>query len=175
MDGPFNLTVGASFALHLAPSLYSSLGSIAASSSHSQVKYLAQHISIQWITFIIGLYPLLGVTGLKIATGWWGRIPLCSSQSPARCPCSPPSPPAVNAAVHAVIDWNIWRGYKFYTRRMILAGRRPHLLTVKRIPKDKDPMSVYMFQEDDNFYITIGFDQLLHALTILACLYYYRV
>jgi len=53
----------------------------------------------------------------------------------------------INALAHAVIDWNVWRGYKWIRRR-------------------EDPVT-FKYWEDHLFYTTIGFDQMLHLLTIV--------
>lgn len=83
----------------------------------------------------------------------------------------------LNALLHAVIDWNIWRGYKMYISRkyekeneeidrenevllkahhMLKIGSPP-TLRERRRPED------YEFWADHWFYTTIGFDQFLHA------------
>ena len=56
----------------------------------------------------------------------------------------------VNAAIHGVIDWNIWKMYKAFVK--------------SRFP---DATADYKYWEDHWFYATIGLDQLLHALTII--------
>ena len=62
-----------------------------------------------------------------------------------------------NAAIHGVIDWNIWRLYK--------------LSVAKRFPefnwKDPKQASTYDYWNDSWFYHTIGLDQLLHGLTLV--------
>lgn len=61
----------------------------------------------------------------------------------------------VNAIIHGVIDWNIWKGYKYFA--------------TKRAAKLAVPES-YAYWEDHWFYTTIGLDQFLHAATILGLL-----
>lgn len=56
-----------------------------------------------------------------------------------------------NAAVHGVIDWNLWRFYK--------------LSVIKRFPDAT--AENFKFWEDHLFFTTIGFDQLLHGLTLV--------
>lgn len=56
-----------------------------------------------------------------------------------------------NAAIHGVIDWYIWRFYK-----LSVAWRFPDA-TVNN----------FKFWEDHLFFTTIGFDQLLHGLTLV--------
>lgn len=55
----------------------------------------------------------------------------------------------LNCAVHGIIDWYIWRAYKYSV--------------LKRFP---DAGVDYKYYEDHLFYSTIGFDQLLHGLTL---------
>lgn len=55
-----------------------------------------------------------------------------------------------NALIHMVIDRNIWNGYKFLRRK-----------------EDKD---TFKYWEDGLFYWTIGFDQLLHVVTLVVLL-----
>lgn len=58
-----------------------------------------------------------------------------------------------NGTIHAVIDWMIWRNYK---RRVMI-----------RFPSFESRRD-FQFWKDSEFYSTIGFDQLLHVLTIVA-------
>jgi hypothetical protein len=57
----------------------------------------------------------------------------------------------INIVIHGLIDWNIWNVYKYWV------GRR---LGTKRLDG-------FRYWEDHLFYVTIGFDQLLHALTLV--------
>lgn len=65
----------------------------------------------------------------------------------------------LNCAIHAVIDWNIWTYYKYS-----VVWRNPTipLETLK---------SSYKYWEDKWFYINLGFDQLLHGLTLVFVYY----
>jgi Protein of unknown function (DUF3307) len=65
-----------------------------------------------------------------------------------------------NAAIHGVIDWNIWRLYKAYAYKRIKQNPQHPLLT-------GNPAEPWKYWEDHMFYTTIGFDQLLHGLTIV--------
>lgn len=96
-----------------------------------------------------------------------------------------------NALIHGVIDWYIWRGYKlsvFYRRDKLIPkekydewGYKPEDLTLadyKEMIKSKDfsedteemlyLKTEFKFWEDHWFGMTLGFDQLLHAITIAA-------
>lgn len=75
----------------------------------------------------------------------------------------------LNCMVHGVIDWNIWRGYKYFVGTRLYdkegndwkspdQGRPCH-----RLMSDAGE---WQYWEDHWFYATIGLDQLLHFLTI---------
>lgn len=58
-----------------------------------------------------------------------------------------------NAVIHGIIDRNIWNLYK---------------LSVKaRFGLDEKSGKDFKYYEDHMFYTTIGFDQLLHSVTLL--------
>lgn len=59
-----------------------------------------------------------------------------------------------------LIDWNIWRGYKRWVRR-------------SNLEKDFD-INKYEYWKDRLFYTTIGFDQFLHYITIIALYDYFK-
>lgn len=64
---------------------------------------------------------------------------------------------AVVAIVHGVIDWYIWRGYKWYRMRGL---------------RHADSAASFRWWEDGLFFTVIGFDQLLHGLTIIVAYYF---
>jgi hypothetical protein len=76
-----------------------------------------------------------------------------------------------NAAVHGVIDWNIWRGYKYLVMKRIYD--KDGNLYVYGVSEGKPHHSLmsdageWRFWEDHFFYSTIGLDQLLHAVTLI--------
>ncbi len=55
-----------------------------------------------------------------------------------------------NALVHAAIDWNVWRTFK------------------RHVAKEKQ--DDYKWWEDSRFWKVVGFDQLLHGLTLVIAL-----
>ena len=63
-----------------------------------------------------------------------------------------------NAAIHALIDWNIWRGYKWYVLRKF---------TDENGEVAVSDAQAFHYWEDHWFYATIGLDQFLHGATIL--------
>jgi hypothetical protein len=66
-----------------------------------------------------------------------------------------------NTIIHGIIDWNIWRLYKAYVHAAIRKNPKHPLFT----DGTEEP---WKYWEDHWFYTTIGFDQLLHTLTIVA-------
>lgn len=61
----------------------------------------------------------------------------------------------INTAIHGLIDWNIWR---LYVKSVI--WRRSRDGSFKLVDNQ------YPYWEDPVFYATIGFDQMLHFLTL---------
>lgn len=61
-----------------------------------------------------------------------------------------------NAAIHGIIDWNIWRIYKrtVYLRHRIMFPGKVAIMDFK-------------YWEDSLFYIFIGLDQFLHGITLI--------
>lgn len=65
-----------------------------------------------------------------------------------------------NTIIHGFIDWNIWRLYKLYAYKEIEKNPKHPLLT-------GNILEPWQYWNDHWFYTTIGFDQLLHGLTIV--------
>lgn len=57
----------------------------------------------------------------------------------------------MNTMLHGCIDWNIWRGYKYFRRH--------------------EDIKTFPWWEDHWFFVTIGADQLLHGISILFALW----
>jgi len=66
-----------------------------------------------------------------------------------------------NAAIHGLIDWNIWKLYKISV-----------FLRSKRFNPKQVPIKDFKFWEDSLFYMFIGIDQFLHMSTIIGLLIY---
>lgn len=71
-----------------------------------------------------------------------------------------------NMLIHAAIDWNIWKGYKFYlfykTKREGGWQNDQEIIDhLKLIKKER------LYAEDPIFYAFIGFDRFLHVSTII--------
>jgi len=62
-----------------------------------------------------------------------------------------------NALIHGIIDKNIWNLYK-----LSVLWRCPEFAKIST-----EDQAAFPFWEDHLFYATIGFDQLLHALTLI--------
>lgn len=108
---------------------------------------LLQHIGIQFAMFLILLMPFVG---FKFAYAF----------------------ALFNAIIHGVIDWNIWRLYKLSVlKRLYDDEGNDYIPNVSKTGPNHSLMSdskVWQYQEDHWFYATIGLDQLLHAITIIA-------
>lgn len=100
----------------------------------SEPSYLAAHLLIQFMAF------LLVVAFISPGMAVWFSF--------------------ANAAIHGVIDWNLWRLYKLYAYTVIKKNPQHPLLT-------GNPAEPWKYWEDHWFYTTIGFDQLLHGLTLV--------
>jgi hypothetical protein len=75
----------------------------------------------------------------------------------------------LNSLIHGVIDWNIWRLYKASAYYRI--KKEADAFTISQEEKNKwmaESGKNWQYWNDHLFYTTIGFDQLLHGLTILA-------
>ena len=67
----------------------------------------------------------------------------------------------LNGIVHGIIDWNIWKGYKWTVKKW-LKNNPDHVDTI-----NFKEIGVWKYWDDHVFYSTIGLDQLLHTLTIV--------
>lgn len=91
----------------------------------------------------------------------------------------------INALCHAIIDRNIWNLYKIYAANVIQTKierdlshvSEEFLLDWNSFPTKKEEFvrtkakyysENFKYWEDHWFYATIGFDQLLHALTLIV-------
>lgn len=95
------------------------------------VKWLAAHIGIHFITFFAAC--LLFLSPEQAALMAFG-----------------------NAALHGLIDWNLWR---FYKRTVV--WRNPDV-PVEELKKN------YKWWEDFVFIVALGLDQMLHYLSIVT-------
>jgi len=123
----------------------------------SEWRWLASHLLIQFSFFLFGM-------------GIWSFFMFV------------PAPailviPVLNTIVHGIIDWNIWRLYKLSAHRRISKTARIEALGEvdwnvpfhERFKKHYDlGVKNWQYYNDHWFYSTIGLDQLLHALTIIA-------
>lgn len=114
----------------------------------SEPGYLAAHLAIQFLAF------LLVVAFISPDKAVWFSF--------------------VNATIHGVIDWNLWRAYKSWTgvrieHRVDCSVREALGAGVELDPTlvRDDLVKNFKYWEDHLFYTTIGFDQLLHGLTLV--------
>lgn len=118
----------------------------------SEFKWLFRHLTIQWLFFAFGLVYFTGpIIAIAFAT--------------------------LNCVVHGIIDWNIWNGYKLFTHKRLMseAGQAAYMNGNLNIPYEErtktkydEKLAAFKYWEDHWFYSTIGFDQLLHGLTIIG-------
>ncbi len=102
---------------------------------------LLQHIGIQWLVMVFSLSFCVKIN-LACELG------------------------TLNAVVHGIIDWNIWRLYKWSAYYRIKKGIDKHLQLSYEGPIKQEQQWIYY--EDHWFYATIGLDQLLHSLTLIV-------
>jgi hypothetical protein len=108
---------------------------------------LLQHLAIQFACFLLFLTPIIGFAEAGLFA-------------------------LLNALVHGVIDWYIWRGYKWSVMyRLYDDEGNSYKPGVSKTGPNHSLMSdskVWKFWEDHWFFATIGLDQLLHTLTIIT-------
>jgi len=80
----------------------------------------------------------------------------------------------LNAAIHGVVDWHIWRLYKLLVINRTKEADGAHPLWDEYIRDNKTHVKEWKFWDDHWFYTTIGFDQLLHIGTIVFLLDYLK-
>jgi hypothetical protein len=70
----------------------------------------------------------------------------------------------LNAAIHGIIDWNIWRLYKLNVHYRIKKDAAQY-----GNPQEAYDLKVkgWQYWEDHYFYATIGLDQGLHSITLV--------
>ena len=122
----------------------------------SEWRWLAKHLLIQYSFFLFGL----GLFSLFAPISASAIILI----------------PILNTIVHGIIDWNIWKAYKLSAH--IRIKKSAHNETIANpdwnIPFENRFKEAYdkgvkgwQYWNDHWFYTTIGFDQLLHSLTII--------
>lgn len=67
----------------------------------------------------------------------------------------------LNALIHGLIDWNIWKLYKYSVLKRSKNGSSLGIWDVGT------ELANFKYWEDHLFYTTIGFDQFLHTLTLI--------
>lgn len=108
--------------------------------------YLAGHILIIYLTFVVGL----------IIAHYYNFLPNVINQYTSRKFVQ--ALPLCNALIHGLIDLFMWKGYKL---SVIL--RKPKHLFGRPVEGEKP---VYKYWDDSYFYHTIMTDQYLHYATL---------
>jgi hypothetical protein len=111
-----------------------------------ELPWLYKHLAIQFGIFFIGLVFFVGPVNALLFSVW-------------------------NVVAHGCIDWNIWKLYKLSAHYRIMKE-----LSILKLPPEEndfqqamydDKVANWQYWEDHWFYATIGFDQLLHTITII--------
>jgi len=112
----------------------------------SSFGWLTAHVVITMLVFFFGLYAIMPMhLALIIAI--------------------------FNGILHGIVDGLTWNGYKLFTFSRKYAQWYDKDLGVKANMKvTKERLDAFEYWKDHWFYVTIGFDQLLHVLSILFVL-----
>lgn len=110
----------------------------------SEFLWLLKHLGIQYTIMIIGLTPCFFLNLISAHK----LLALC----------------ILNTIIHGVIDWNIWNVYKYSVKIRLINHYKDTGVHENHIKKAG---SNWEYWEDHWFYTTIGFDQLLHASTLV--------
>ena len=109
----------------------------------SEFAWLAMHLAIQFLMFQVGLGFIVG---FGVATKF----------------------ALLNALIHGVIDWNIWKLYKYSAYVRLADQARQEGCRKDQIEdRVKELSKGWKYYEDHLFYSTIGVDQFLHAATLV--------
>jgi hypothetical protein len=118
--------------------------------------YLAGHLLIQFSVVVLGTVAVIGIEKAMALS-------------------------FINAAVHGVIDWHIWRGYKVLAHYRLL---KQAAVDATNMPNWNIPyetrkgecyakrLKEFQYWEDHWFYATIGLDQFLHMTTLVVVAHY---
>jgi hypothetical protein len=74
-----------------------------------------------------------------------------------------------NILLHGLIDWNIWKLYKYIVYRRLSKGKKLYLAT-----KNGNNIVDYKYYDDSMFYNFIAIDQALHGFCYLGLDYLVR-
>ena len=108
----------------------------------SELKWLLAHVGIQFLVLFLGLWLLLPRDIALLLSG-------------------------ANALIHGTIDWFIWKGYKkFVERRLYEEGPDNNNNPAHNLWQNGE----WQYWKDSWFYTTIGFDQMLHVMTLILIL-----
>lgn len=108
------------------------------------IGYLSIHLLIQFLVILIGVTPFFDrELSLGIAIS--------------------------NTIIHGIIDFSIWRVYKFTALcRIASEAKEFHCTDVERKKWIAESARNWQYWEDHWFYTFIGLDQMLHVLTLIG-------
>lgn len=122
-----------------------------ATKKSSEFVYLFRHLGIIWVSFFVAgqFYPGTGFYDAAIFSFLFATL---------------------NTLIHGIIDWNIWKLYKWSVKSRISKQINRDYVRNEDIAQGliMNQAKDWRYYEDHWFYATIGLDQLLHALTILG-------
>jgi len=72
-----------------------------------------------------------------------------------------------NTIIHGIIDWNIWKGYKALAHYRIMASMDNNLPPDRMREQYTYRVINWAWYDDYWFWTTVGFDQMLHMLTLV--------
>jgi hypothetical protein len=135
----------------------------------SEPKWLFKHLSIQFGMFAVGTMPiiLLGYIDHMSNALFAAEHPLSLLVIAACIKAIMFS--LINASIHGLIDWNIWKLYKLSAYYRIKREAKEINASTEWIA---EMGKNWQYWEDHWFYTTIGFDQLLHVSTLLFLAFY---
>lgn len=142
-----------------------------------EFKWLVHHLWIQYMIFLAGLFMFFSVAAMFSASWYFFAL------TPTQIISLASKFALYNAVIHGIIDWNIWKFYKLSAHKRIIKQIREAykvkfgedtavddktLIVVTAPEMYQEKVKNWQYWEDHLFYTTIGFDQMLHALTIIA-------
>lgn len=98
----------------------------------SELKWLFKHLVWIWVGAFL---PVIIVLGFFVGSSIYTLLTAIGVATSI-------------ASIHGIIDWNVWRGYKYLRRH--------------------ENIETFQYWNDGLFYHTIGLDQMLHILTLVV-------
>ena len=135
----------------------------------SEFKWLYRHLRIQFGVMLVGMYPVILFQLVnKVSAGdLLLQYPVFTLMTTAGVVSFIFA--ILNTIVHGIIDWNIWKLYKLSAYARIKKEAKEGNFGLAWITESGKN---WQYWEDHWFYATIGFDQLLHTVTIVLLAYW---